>query len=697
MQDLRPDRARPGLLQLEARDVPTSGLVASAAGGQVILSDLETGDVRRTITAFDGFTGAVQVVLADVTDDGTADLVVAAGPGGGPRVRVLDGVDLRVIRDFFAFDPSFTGGVSVAAGDVTGDNVPDVIVGAGAGGAPHVRAVDVRTGREAASFFAFAPTFAGGVSVAAVDLTGDGVDEVVTGAGAGGGPQVRAVDVRTGREAASFFAFDPGFTGGVSVAGADPDGRGFGRIVAGAGAGGGPLVRAFEAGRPTAGFFAGDAADRGGVAVAAFAANQEWWIVTGQTAAAGAAVRVFDGTTAAQVDVRRPFGSGQVGRVGVAAAQTLLGPVLHADTSEGASGGTSFVDPSAVVSRADRIDIGFRSFVGPFAVLDATAGPITVGDETNVQDNVELTAGPGGIVIGDRVILAHNATVLGDARIGATGGLPTFVGFNAVVDGATVEPDAFVNHLTRLAPGVVLRSGVATLVGKFIRTQAEADDPALGKVTAVTDGIRAFMAGVLGVHEAFSAEYPRLVAAEGVRAVRGVGANIGGAEFSPTASEPTLHGAEVTGPEASRYRNRVVGHVHLEDTLAGLSAASGVRGSIRADEGQPFEIGAVARLGDLTTFHALVETEIRTGDRVRFGSHVVVHGGPDDGSSPRELTVIGDDVTLGDWAVAFRSTIGAGSRLGFRSHVEGSQLAPGTVVPDRAVVIDNVTVGFVEW
>ena len=38
-----------------------------------------------------------------------------------------------------------------------------------------------------------------------------------------------------------------------------------------------------------------------------------------------------------------------------------------------------------------------------------------------------------------------------------------------------------------------------------------------------------------------------------------------------------------------------------------------------------------------------------------------------------------------------------GSRIGFRAYVDGSQLAPGTVVPDRAIFINNVFLGFVEW
>ncbi len=71
---------------------------------------------------------------------------------------------------------------------------------------------------EVASFFAYDPAFSGGVTVAAADLTGDGVAEIITGAGPGGGPHVRAFNLAGGTpiELTSFFAYDPAFSGGVT-------------------------------------------------------------------------------------------------------------------------------------------------------------------------------------------------------------------------------------------------------------------------------------------------------------------------------------------------------------------------------------------------------------------------------------------------------------------------------------------------
>ena len=364
------------------------------------------------------------------------------------------------------------------------------------------------------------------------------------------------------------------------------------------------------------------------------------------------------------------------------------GPVFPETAGPGFA---SFVDPSARVESRDRVMIGCRSFVAPFVSLDASLGPIAVGDETNIQDNVVISGRL--VVLGDRVSIAHGATLVGPVAVGARGGKPAFVGFNSYVDGAMIEPDAMVTHLVKVSPGIVIRSGTKVLPGKWIRTQAEADDPSLGKVTAVTDADRAFMEGVLHVNTYFASGYADLFNAAPAQ-VRGVSRDPGHSNFNHDADLPRFAGKAEARPDA---RLRIIGGVDMADSLAALEAKSGRNVSIRADEGEHFHFGLLRRLQDRVTFHALEHTNISVGDNAAFGYHVVVHGGPDDGSEPRELTRIDDDVTVKDWAVVFRSKVGKGVVIGTRAYVDGSHLAPGTVVPDRAILIRDKLVGYVEW
>ena len=175
------------------------------------------GTLRFALTPFGGFAGGASVATGDVTGDGIDDIAVGAGAGGGPHVKVFDGASGAEIQSFFAYDVGFHGGVFVGVGDTSADGRADVVMGAGAGGGPHVKVFDGRTWTERMSFFAYDPGFAGGVSVRAGDTNADGFADVVTGAGPGGGPHVRVVSGKDGSELQSFFAGDPTSTGGVFV------------------------------------------------------------------------------------------------------------------------------------------------------------------------------------------------------------------------------------------------------------------------------------------------------------------------------------------------------------------------------------------------------------------------------------------------------------------------------------------------
>jgi hypothetical protein len=155
-----------------------------------------------------------------VDGDGKAEIITGAGPGGGPHMKVFSGADLGLLFSFYAYHATFSGGVFVGAGDINGDGRRDVISGAGAGGGPHVKVFNGQDAEVLQSFYAYHPLFGGGVRVAAADVNGDGRDDVITGAGPGGGPHVRAFSGLDLAELASFYAYDVGFSGGVFVAGA---------------------------------------------------------------------------------------------------------------------------------------------------------------------------------------------------------------------------------------------------------------------------------------------------------------------------------------------------------------------------------------------------------------------------------------------------------------------------------------------
>jgi hypothetical protein len=84
------------------------------------------------------FYGGAAVATGDVDNDGVPDLVTAAGPGGGPRIRIFNGRNVRAgqlgpFADWFQGDSNDRSGLSVAVGDVNGDGYADVVTSVQAG------------------------------------------------------------------------------------------------------------------------------------------------------------------------------------------------------------------------------------------------------------------------------------------------------------------------------------------------------------------------------------------------------------------------------------------------------------------------------------------------------------------------------------------------------------------------------------
>jgi hypothetical protein len=216
-----------------------------------------------------------------------------------PLVRVYDGRDFRIVRQFLAFDPPYDRGVWVAAADLTGNGRADVVCGADAGGPPLVRVFDAATGRRLAEIMAYEPTFRGGVRVAVGDVNADGATDVITVSGPGRPVFVRVFDGRNvANVLAQFDAYAPDFTGGGFVAAGRFRGRGA-DIITGAAAGGGPHVRIFDGQRGTVlgEFFAYDRNFAGGVRVASRDVSRAGVpdVVTAPGPGMPAVVRAFDG------------------------------------------------------------------------------------------------------------------------------------------------------------------------------------------------------------------------------------------------------------------------------------------------------------------------------------------------------------------------------------------------------------------
>jgi hypothetical protein len=256
-------------------------------------------------------------------------LVTGADFGGGPQVNVFN-FQGSLSFAFNAYNRNFRGGVRVAVADVTGDGIPDVITAPGPGGGPDVRVFDGAHLNLAGpnsdivrEFMAYSPLFSGGVFVAAADFNRDGFADIVTGADAGGGPHVT---VRSGfdlRLLASFYAYNRNFTGGVRVAAGTIQGPGtIPALVTAPGRGMSPTVNVFSGvnGALISSFNAYSPLFLGGVYVAVGDVNRDGFadVITGAGAGGSPTVTVFSGFSGAVLSSFNAFSPTFTGGVRVA-------------------------------------------------------------------------------------------------------------------------------------------------------------------------------------------------------------------------------------------------------------------------------------------------------------------------------------------------------------------------------------------
>lgn len=246
-----------------------------------------------------GFHGGVRVAAGDINGDGHTDIITGAGPGGTPGVKAFDGQTGAVLHSILANDPGYSGGVYVAAGDINGDGKADLITTTGQAGAGEVKVFNGANGVTLASFYPFW-TGIDNMRVAAGDTTGDGLADIITATGPGSPPLVEISTGPTFGSSSVILAYDNAFRGGVFVAAGDVNGDGKADIITGPGAGAGPQVKVFDGVTRNliTSFFAYDVAYTGGVHVTAADLNGDGLadIVTapGSVASGSAELKIFN-------------------------------------------------------------------------------------------------------------------------------------------------------------------------------------------------------------------------------------------------------------------------------------------------------------------------------------------------------------------------------------------------------------------
>lgn len=401
---------RLGLASLEDRVVldGTSSFLGSSASQTPLLVNPDV------------FTGGVLVAAGDVTGDGYVDIVTGAGPGGGPHVRVFDGKSGQVAWEFMAYDPNFRGGVSVAVGDVNGDGRLDIVTGAGPGGGPHIKVFDSVSRNESFGFFAFEPGFSGGTRVAVGDTDGDGKAEIAVAGGIGGTAEILLFEGTSGKLRTSVPTTISQDGTGATVAFGDFNRDGKADLVVGSG-GGPSRVQVYDLNsstQPIIDLVPYDPGFTGSVWVAAGDTTGDGVadIITGAGLGGGPHVRIFDGKSKAEAGSLMAYSLDFRGGITVTVADLNADGQLDVITGAGPGGGPHV----RMFSGSNRVDSGSFFAYAPLSPLNGFSREVT-SNSTNALPTISDVAdqssrgeivGPLTFTVGDSETPANNLLVM---------------------------------------------------------------------------------------------------------------------------------------------------------------------------------------------------------------------------------------------------------------------------------------------
>ncbi|MFA4831488.1 MAG: putative glycoside hydrolase, partial [Patescibacteria group bacterium] len=169
------------------------------------------------------YKGDLRVAIGDINADGRGEIYVAPSPGYTLPIKVYSRHGAYYNGEWYPFGRGYKGGYSLAVREAAGrPSENELVIGTGEGALPMVSLFN-REYQLNRQWLAFESSFIGGLNVAAGDVNGDGIDEVIVGAGPGKKPVIRIFDPFGAQMYQEFAAYSALDYPGIQVMASDVD------------------------------------------------------------------------------------------------------------------------------------------------------------------------------------------------------------------------------------------------------------------------------------------------------------------------------------------------------------------------------------------------------------------------------------------------------------------------------------------
>lgn len=225
------DKSLPGGSQIIKTDINNDGNKEMLVSyqGEILLYDHKKRQLKKISPYGNGYRGSISIAIAN-NEQGQKNIIISPISGQSNLIKILNNDLSDTDRKFYAYNQQQKNlGANISACDLNNDGVSEIVVGAGRGGGPHVKVFDL-SGKLLNEWFAYSKLFRGGVNVSCSQLNTEQA-QIITGVGWGGGPHLRIFDSQ-GNLLRQWFAYDKTKRQGVTIKTLDIDGDGLEEIGA---------------------------------------------------------------------------------------------------------------------------------------------------------------------------------------------------------------------------------------------------------------------------------------------------------------------------------------------------------------------------------------------------------------------------------------------------------------------------------